>query len=1183
MATIGLCMIVKNEAPVILRCLDSVRPLIDCVFVCDTGSTDGTQQIIRDYLARERLQGAVSDEPWQDFAHNRSQALAGLRRRSDIDYALIMDADDVLVCENGFDAASFKAALQYDVYNIWLRTGPAVYQRPLICRNRMDFRFRGVLHEFLVCPDGCSFGTAAGLHVLVTSEGARSRDPSKYLKDAAVLEDALASEADPFLRARYTFYLAQSWRDAGEPEKALAAYVERAGLGFWDEEVFVSLYSAAQLKEQLQHPAFEIIGLFLAAYEACPRRAEALYGAARYCRLAGEFQQGYLFARDGLRIPRPEAGLFVEPWIYDYGLLDEFAVNAYWIGRYRECSDACERLLRDAEAPDEARERIAMNARFAREKLAGPATETVESTPRSAAAAVPIAEQGAPAGRSAATPMRLVLICGPWSSGTTAIAGILERIGVCGLPPYLMTNDPRTPDSHESLAFREIVQRYVDEATLSRLPCEPGAIEDDLRRLQERIGRGDFGPGIAAGGTIFLKCPTAALLISEICEVFDTHLIYVMRPLAEIEQSRRRRNWQPHFGAAGAEAIYRHMEAARHDRPTVRIEYAALLADPAKHVSDLARFIGVRPSPAALRDAAAFVTRPAIAPVAAPEPLPEVAAGAGGGSAGAAATPPMVATAAKVIADWAERLPTDRKRIGIIVPYRDRAEHLQRFLPHLISFFHRDQAASQFLPVIVISEQSPGAKFNRGAVLNAGFLAIEGIVDYVCFHDVDYLPVDADYAPVERPSRIIWHGLDVRPVRVGDGSRLARAPRVGLGAVTVCGKTDFRAVNGFSNNYFGWGFEDVDLMERFRLRGIAIGQKDGTFAPLDHDHAGFADDGRPNEAWVVNEARCRDATAVYARHGSGHDGLSSFPFALSLQPAETVTGLAPGEEAHVIRLVTSIPKAQRRTSPPKENLVVVRCGAGSCHPAWLGPAHDRNWDLILCPYEPVVSDGLGSEILLGDVVTGPKWAGISAAMKANFGGAVDWRDYRYIWFPDDDLVVTQSEINRFFELASRLRAKLCSPALHPSSYFSHLITMANTEFVARRTTFVEIMMPCFAAETFATLAETIDRSTTGHGWGLDFVWPKLLDFDDVLIIDAVTVLHTRAVHAAPPEVYEDMARIMGSANAEPRRAVLGGYDSELRYTADEGLPFRAKLIKGWAYLYARWPQLLQHTFTDQAW
>ena len=94
---IGLCMIVKNEAKVIRQCLTSVLPLVDYILVVDTGSTDGTQQIIRDFLTEHNVKGAVIDEPWRDFAYNRSFALERLREVEDIDYAMIIDADDIVV------------------------------------------------------------------------------------------------------------------------------------------------------------------------------------------------------------------------------------------------------------------------------------------------------------------------------------------------------------------------------------------------------------------------------------------------------------------------------------------------------------------------------------------------------------------------------------------------------------------------------------------------------------------------------------------------------------------------------------------------------------------------------------------------------------------------------------------------------------------------------------------------------------------------------------------------------------------------------------------------------------------------------------------------------------------------------------------------------------------------------
>jgi glycosyltransferase involved in cell wall biosynthesis len=380
MKTIGLCMIVKNEAAIIIRCLESVRPLVDYVLIEDTGSTDGTQQLIRSYLDKANLPGEVFDEPWRDFAHNRSLALQLLRDKAEVDYALIMDADDRLVIEDGFVPRAFKETMTADMYHVWIRLGSVRYHRPQICSNRREFRFRGVVHEFLQGPEGgCSQATASGFHIAAGVEGARSQDPDKYRKDAENLETALRDETDLFMRSRYTYYLAQSCRDSGQKEKALENYLKRAELGFWDEEVFVSLYCAGKLQAELNRPYDEVIGSFLRATKTVPRRAEALHAASRYCRSVGKNREGAEFAERGLALPEPANGLLIEPWIYDYGLLDEFAVNAYWAGEYAASLEACEKLLQEGKVPEAMRPRIIENAEFARTKLSAPAT--VETNP----------------------------------------------------------------------------------------------------------------------------------------------------------------------------------------------------------------------------------------------------------------------------------------------------------------------------------------------------------------------------------------------------------------------------------------------------------------------------------------------------------------------------------------------------------------------------------------------------------------------------------------------------------------------------------------------------------------------------------------------------------------------------------------------------------------------------------
>ena len=468
--TIGLCMIVKNESKVILRCLESVRPIVDYVLVEDTGSTDGTQAIIREWLDRVGLPGEVYDEPWRDFAYNRSHALARLRENKGIDYALIIDADDQLVVEAGFDVAVFKKSLSQDLYNVPLRHGLVHYQVQRLCSNKLDFRYRGVLHEFIEGPQNISSGSVAGFHTLSGREGARSQDPEKYHKDAALLEKALQTEKDAFLRSRYTFYLARSYRDAGEKEKALDNYLKRATLGYWTEEIFDSLYNAAELLKTMGRPFDEVIAMYLRASDAVTSRAEALHAASRLCRENKKFADGFKYARRGLKIPLPAGGLFVQSWVYDYGLLDELAINAYWTERYQDCLDACQRLLREGKMPSDMHDRVKKNADFARDKLAARAQTSPEEVPT-------IGETSQVSESEPKRPrLKVILVCGPFGSGTSVVAGLLDRMGAFGLGPYFETDDPKTANSYESVPFRETIRNalgYPSQPGLSFTPPYP--------------------------------------------------------------------------------------------------------------------------------------------------------------------------------------------------------------------------------------------------------------------------------------------------------------------------------------------------------------------------------------------------------------------------------------------------------------------------------------------------------------------------------------------------------------------------------------------------------------------------------------------------------------------------------------------------------------------------------------
>jgi hypothetical protein len=367
MASVGIGMMVKNEESIITRALDSIFGLADFVLVVDTGSTDDTKGVVSRWLEHTCVNGRILDEPWVDFGHNRSHVLASMRD-IEVDYCLMLDADERV--DLGDEPDDLKATLTADAYDIAMHRGPLVYPLPRLTRNDKPFFYQGPAHEWLSCVGPHEHATLAGLWLQAGEGGARQADPDRYAREAVLFSDLLehGHTLSDFERRRYTFYLAQSYRDSEQPWLALRTYLKRAEMEGWTDEVYLSLVYAARLREQLvangQQPTAQILDMYKRAADLVPTRVEALHGAARLCRLAGLYGEGYAIAKRGVRLPL-YTGLFVERWVYDYGLLDEFAVNAYGAGERLECWLACQALLRGNAIDAATRARVVKNAEFA--------------------------------------------------------------------------------------------------------------------------------------------------------------------------------------------------------------------------------------------------------------------------------------------------------------------------------------------------------------------------------------------------------------------------------------------------------------------------------------------------------------------------------------------------------------------------------------------------------------------------------------------------------------------------------------------------------------------------------------------------------------------------------------------------------------------------------------------------
>jgi hypothetical protein len=253
---------------------------------------------------------------------------------------------------------------------------------------------------------------------------------------------------------------------------------------------------------------------------------------------------------------------------------------------------------------------------------------------------------------------------------------------------------------------------------------------------------------------------------------------------------------------------------------------------------------------------------------------------------------------------------------------------------------------------------------------------------------------------------------------------------------------------------------------------------------------------------------------------------------------------------------------------------VARVGANSLHRCWMDRGTPRDWDLYLSPFQAIpAQDDL--ECQVGEVIAGPKWSGIRTLLNEWDG----WRDYDYVWLPDDDVYASQSTISRLFEAVRAVGLDLFAPALHESSHYAHFITMRNPRFYGRRVGFVEIMVPGFSRAALERLLPTLDLTETGWGWGLDSAWPKLLGYENVGIVDGAPVIHTRPVGRMRDvdlrrRVLEESDAILARYDCRHVHTTYGAFGADLEPLALSREELLHELVTGWRYLIDADPRLL---------
>ena len=372
-----LSIIVKNESKVIERLLNTVWPILDHYIVVDTGSTDGTQEIVRKFFESKGIPGEVIEHEWKGFGEARNFALAQ-SKKTGCSHSFWIDADEQLILDPQFNKETFKKALSsVSSATIQVKYGNTTYTRNQFWSNEDDYYWYGPVHEVLMCDNPTKpVAFIKGLTTLVTPDGnswTTMTQQEKYERDAKLLEEYVAN--DPKKDPRWVFYLAQSYRDAVTVENAIKSiewYTKRRDMnsGFQEEryysQLMVSTLKArvnaeyAKLEKPLRYTNEEIINDFMLCSDYDSMRAEHFIPLAKFYHQNRRYTSAYILTSYAMKhfhrkSPYPKRGLFVDPETYSWKIADTHAISCWYTNNKdesRKAMNQCTKAIQKGEITD---------------------------------------------------------------------------------------------------------------------------------------------------------------------------------------------------------------------------------------------------------------------------------------------------------------------------------------------------------------------------------------------------------------------------------------------------------------------------------------------------------------------------------------------------------------------------------------------------------------------------------------------------------------------------------------------------------------------------------------------------------------------------------------------------------------------------------------------------------------
>jgi tetratricopeptide (TPR) repeat protein len=345
----ALVMMLKNEAHTLPDTLTGLGEYFDYYYILDTGSTDGTQQMVVDLLGGN---GELHEEPFVDYGttRNRVMDIATVAAKTKLPpvFLFMMSADETLVepakLRAFAEAHRHSVGSMHEAYPLVMNVGWS-FDSLRLSRTDARWRYVGKVHEYLAAPDGKGRQSIRIPDVSIkftVTDPERRGDREKMI--ARILEKEL--EADPS-DGRSSFYLARTYNVLRNHTASLAQFQNRVRIGGWPEEVYESMYAIGWQRAALDQDWPVVQQAFLDAHAFAPDRAEPLHAIADHYARKKNWPLAFVFALQASRLVYPKhAALWVQADVYKWKCHYVLGMAAEAIGEYQVGARALVEVLK---------------------------------------------------------------------------------------------------------------------------------------------------------------------------------------------------------------------------------------------------------------------------------------------------------------------------------------------------------------------------------------------------------------------------------------------------------------------------------------------------------------------------------------------------------------------------------------------------------------------------------------------------------------------------------------------------------------------------------------------------------------------------------------------------------------------------------------------------------------------